>query len=256
MKRLMTGGVCVAAMLVSVACEQDEPPPTAGDILPEGVDVAFTHLRTFMTREGVRRARVEADTAQEYEGGELHLRPLTLTFFDEFGRESTVVTADFGIYYEATEDMEAEGTVVAIDRVDDQRIETERMRYVNIDDRLYGDTAFTLYRDGGGTIIDGAAFESDPGLDSVIVLSPSGQTDRAGIRTSGGPAEAQSGPDSTRAAASDSLSAGADVQPAAPADSGVTVEAPPPDSGAVSPPDSSTVADTLSVRRAPTPGRR
>ncbi len=133
-------------------------------------------MRTFVTREGIRRARIEADTAEFVGETEIHLRPVTMTFFDGDGRETTRVTANFGIYYELTEDMDAQGAVVALDRVDDQRLETERLRYVSAEDRLYSETAFTMYSDGGATVMRGASFESDPGLDSVRVMSPSGQT--------------------------------------------------------------------------------
>lgn len=176
--RAVHGWVLVPLTVLITACGQREEPPTATDLLPEGVDYAFTRLRTFMTREGIRRGRLEAETAQLVGEGELHMRPVKLIFFDAEGRESTEITADYGVYYELTEDMDAEGSVVVLDRAGGQRLETERLKYVNTEDRLYGDTAFTLYRDNGGTVIDGSAFESDPAMDSVIVLTPSGQTDR------------------------------------------------------------------------------
>ena len=59
--------------------------------------------------------------------------------------------------------------------VDDQRLETERLRYQNLDGRLYGDTAFRLLRGVEGLTLDGTAFESDPSLDSVVVLNQAGE---------------------------------------------------------------------------------
>ena len=176
--RVVSTWALISLAVLVGACAAEEAPPTAGDVLPDGVDYAFTRMRTFMTREGIRRARIEADTAEFVGENEVHMRPVKLIFFDQDGRESTELTADYGVYYELTEDMDAEGSVVVLDRADGQRLETERITYVNDEDRLYGDTAFRLYRDDGLTVIDGSAFESDPAMDSVIVLTPSGQTDR------------------------------------------------------------------------------
>ena len=107
------------------------------------------------------------------------MRPVRLVFYDEQGRETTVIRADFGVLYELTEDMRAEGNVVAQDGERGQRLETERLRYVNLDNRLYGDTTFTLFRDLGPTVIEGSGFESDVRMDSLTVLDSSGETDRS-----------------------------------------------------------------------------
>ncbi|MYC87340.1 MAG: hypothetical protein F4X22_03755 [Gemmatimonadales bacterium] len=132
-------------------------------------------MRTFVTRDGVRRAVVQADTAEWREENEIHLWRMTLTFFDPSGVESTEVTAEFGIFHQLTGDLEAERQVVVEDRVDDQRLETERLEYRNLDGRLYGDTAFRLLHDTEGLTLQGTAFESDPALDSVIVLNQEGE---------------------------------------------------------------------------------
>lgn len=169
-------GLVAAALLV--ACSPDEEPPTAGEVMGEGVEMLMIHMETFLTRDGIRRARLEADTAEFHEGGEVHLRPVRLVFFDEAGRESSVLTAERGIYHEPTEDMEAFGDIVVLDRREDRRLETERLRYTAQDDELRGDVPFTLTSDGGRTVMRGASFVSDPGLDSVTVLQPAGRSER------------------------------------------------------------------------------
>ncbi|WP_419941665.1 hypothetical protein [Candidatus Palauibacter sp.] len=172
------GGPPLWAVLVALfaACEPDNAPPTAGQLLPEGVQMAQTAMRTVVTREGVRRAVVEGDTAEWHGENEVHLRPMRIIFYDVNGNPSSEVTSAYGIYDELRGDLQAEGDVVAEDHVDGQRLETERMRYVNAEGRLYGDTLFRLSRAVGTMLIEGSAFESDPGLDSVIVLNPEGET--------------------------------------------------------------------------------
>ncbi len=250
------GLVLVSLGVLVVGCEPEESPPILGEVLPEGVDYAFTQMRTFMTREGIRRARLEADTAEFVGETEVHMRPVTLIFFDQDGRESTVITADYGVYYELTEDMDAEGSVVVLDRADGQRLETERMKYVNAEDRLYGDTAFTFYRDDGRTIIEGSAFESDPGMDSLVAFTPSGQTARPVVRA---PASApvlgaeEPAADSASGVETDSVAA---VEPTFGDSAAVDTVAVPPDSIGTSlePPDS-TGAPSDTVADAPRVGR-
>ncbi|WP_420441081.1 LPS export ABC transporter periplasmic protein LptC [Candidatus Palauibacter sp.] len=165
----------VSLLPLFAACGTDDAPPTASEPLPEGVDTAVRGMRTFVTRDGIRRAVVDANTAEWHAENEIHLREMTLTFFDPRGVESTEVTAEFGIFHQLTGDLEAEGQVVVEDRLDDQRLETERLRYQNLDGRLYGDTAFRLLRGVEGLTLDGTAFESDPSLDSVVVLNQAGE---------------------------------------------------------------------------------
>lgn len=166
----------LALAALSAACERDDATPIADQRLPEGVEMAQTAMRTVITREGIRRATVEGDTAEWYGEHEVHLRPMRIWFYDASGNASSEVTSVYGIYNELSGDLEAEGNVVAEDHVDGQRIETERMRYLNADGRLHGPAPFRLSRAVGSMFIEGSAFESDPGLDSIIVLNPEGET--------------------------------------------------------------------------------
>lgn len=193
---------------LALGCAPDEGPPVASEVLREGVDMVMIPMDTYLTREGIRRALLHTDTAEFVTEGEIHMRGVALTFFDVDGREASVITAESGIFYENTEDMEATGSIVVLDRREDRRLETEALRYVAAEDRLYGDRSFTMWEDGGRTELRGAAFESDPGLDSVRVRRPSGQSERPP-----GPAVPPVSPDTTRpgGASGDTARAGPDT---------------------------------------------
>ena len=225
------------------ACGSDDTPPTAGEPLPEGVDTAVRGMRSFITRDGIRRAVVEADTAEWHEGNEIHLRRMTLLFFDPGGLESTEVTAEFGIFHELTGDLEAERNVVVEDRRDDQRLETERLRYQNFDGRLYGDTAFYLLRGLEGLTLEGTGFESDPTLDSVIVLNQQGEMRPRVVYSEAVPLPADPAGDTTGVVAAEPAAA----EPA-PADSTMTEPAP----GAQPGQDSTATADIEATQPDPT----
>lgn len=170
---------CVSlAISLAPGCGPDDGPPVASEVLREGVDMVMIPMDTYLTREGIRRALLHTDTAEFVTEGEIHMRGVALTFYDVDGGEASVITAESGIFYENTEDMEATGSIVVLDRREDRRLETEALRYVAAEDRLYGDRPFTMWEDGGRTELRGAAFESDPGLDSVRVRRPSGQSER------------------------------------------------------------------------------
>lgn len=178
----MKGRFCAIALLSVVplagGCRPEDGPPVASEVLREGVDMVMIPMDWYLTREGIRRALLHTDTAEFVTEGEIQMRGVELTFYDVDGREASVITAESGIFYENTEDMEASGSIVVLDRREDRRLETETLRYVAAEDRMYGDRPFTLWEDGGRTELRGAAFESDPGLDSVRVRSPSGQSER------------------------------------------------------------------------------
>lgn len=212
-RRARSGGApwILALVPLCVACERDDTPPTAGQLLPEGVEMAQTAMRTTVTREGVRRAFVEGDTAEWRGEHEVHLRPMRIFFYDANGTPSSEVTSDFGIYNELTGDLDAEGGVVAQDYVDGQRLETEHMRYVNADGRLYGPVAFSLSRAVGTMVIEGTSFESDPALDSVIVLNPEGETRPRLITVPDLPAADSAGAPADSAVAQDTAAATADT---------------------------------------------
>ena len=84
--------------------------------------------------------------------------------------------------------------------------------------------AFTLYSNGGRTVVRGAGFQSDPGLDSVRVRSPSGQSARPRTLANAAPLDsAAATPDSVVGAqaegpttVSDSLAASTDSLTAPP----------------------------------------
>ena len=189
MRASATLAVALASAL-ALGCAREDEPPVALEVLQEGIDMSLLNMDTNLTREGVRRARLRADTADFLSEQEIRMRPVELVFYDEFGNELSVITGDQGIFNEATEDMETWGSVVALDRRGDQRLETTRLRYVSEQDRLFGDEPFTLYKDNGRTVLRGSAFETDPGLSSVLMYDSSGRTQQTTSRPPPSPAPA------------------------------------------------------------------
>ena len=229
--------ICVA--LLFSACRPDEGGETAGPALLEmQADQVIVGMDYTITRDGLRRGRLLADTAYFFDGqSEIQLRGVNATFFDADGREISTLTSRQGVFHTETEDMEATGQVIVHDLRDNQRLETEPLNYAAAEELISTDAEFVLYQ--GSTTFRGTGFTSDPGMDQTIMNQPSGVS--AGVRQplASRPEPAQAGSD-TADTALDSL-----VEDAgAPADSASV----PADSGGVAAPDSLvTPQDTTST---------
>ncbi len=233
-------GLVLGGLTGSAGCAPDEATPTAGpEVLREGVDMVIVDMDHYLSRLGIRRARLLADTAEYVSENEIHLKPVELVFFDDEGREISVLIADYGVFDEVSEDMEANGNVVVLDRRDDRKLETEQIRYTKEEDRLYGDSPFVMESNGGRTIHQGDSFEADPGLDDVIMWGPGGRSEPRIDTLTVEPLD--SGADATP----DSLLEVDPDSPAAEAPDSLAAEAP--DSLAAETPDSLAARDSTSA---------
>lgn len=195
----MRGGLRRAAALPAVlllvaaaACGGDQKVEVASpDLLDLNADQVMVGVEHTMTREGVRRAHLEADTAYFLRNGSVaHFRRYRIDFFDGAGARRSTLTAVDGVYDMKSGDMNARDDVVVVDSAGKQRLETSALRYDAASDRLRSDTSFVLYRQRD--TIRGGGFVTDPSMDTVRVLQPSA------VSPAGGGAATDSGPPAAR----------------------------------------------------------
>lgn len=137
-------------------------------------------VRHILTSDGVRRAQLLADTALFVDGEALvRFRNVRVHFFGDLGEEVSILRAEEGLVNLETEDMEATGQVVVVDRDQSERLETEVIEYIADADELRSEVDFVFYR--GTNTIRGQGFVSDPGLDTVRVTQPSAVTPRRSV---------------------------------------------------------------------------
>ncbi len=160
------------------ACGGDDAAAVAGtELLELGAEQVAIDVRHILTSDGVLRAQLLADTAFFLNKESLvRFRGVRVHFFGDVGEEVSVLTADEGVMTLQTEDMEAKGRVVVVDREQSERLETETLEYLAASNQLRSDVAFTFYR--GSNTIRGQGFVSDPGLDTVHVTRPSAVSPR------------------------------------------------------------------------------
>lgn len=162
-----------AAAPIVAACGQEEvqEDPAGPDFRGIEADQVMVGVEHYMTREGVRRAHLRADTVYlSSEGSSAHLRHYTVDFFNAGGGLQSVLTAEDGTYDMRTGDMRAAEDVVVVDSDESQRLETERLHYDAATEKLQSEVEFTLVE--GRDTIRGTGFVTDPGLDSLTVRQP------------------------------------------------------------------------------------
>lgn len=182
--------VLVAAALP--ACGDDQPVEVASpDLLGLDADQIAIDVEHNLTRDGIRRAHLVADTAYFLDSGSrVRFRHYTVDFFGSRGQKVSELSAIDGIYEVASGDMEATDSVIVVDDDRTRRLVTERLTYSVADDRLRSDVDFTLYQ--GNDTIRGTGFVTDPAMDTLTVERPGGVLP-PGPDTGGEEAEPRSG---------------------------------------------------------------
>lgn len=164
-----------AVLLVAGAvmgCQDSSVRPVAIINASDSADQILFGVATILAPHGVRRNLLEADTAFVYNAtGVYQIRVLRLTFYDQNGVETSVLTADSGVYRIHTGRMEASGNVV-VRSTDGKVLRTSILQYDRERDELYTDQPFTY--DTEQETIEGNGFQADPQFINVVTDSPRG----------------------------------------------------------------------------------
>lgn len=161
-----------------VGCSEELNVPVADEALQsmEASYVAFGMV-SFITANGVREGRIEADTAYIFEEtGLANLHQMEIDFYDETGRERATVTGRSGEWNRETDRMVARGDVVLLVHADSSRIESAEIFYDPSLNRVWSDSS-TVRTMRDGTVTSGSAFESDMSFENIRI-----ENARGGIR--------------------------------------------------------------------------
>jgi LPS export ABC transporter protein LptC len=160
------------AMLAVAGCEDTGARPTTTVQAPDSADQVLEGFSHFVTSDGVRRSRVQADTAYFYEGTQItNLVNVTVTFYDLKGAESSTLTSKRGVYRWQDGSMEAHENVVVVSP-DGRRLATQRLRYDSGTNQISTDVHFTF--DRAEEHLEGNSFRSDPDFRNVVTDRPRG----------------------------------------------------------------------------------
>jgi LPS export ABC transporter protein LptC len=162
--------VALAACVLLGACNRDAPTPplAAKPILGDSADQVMFGMRTLLTRNGIQRAELLADTAFTLDGGNrLDLKRVNTTFYTASGAKDATMTGERGSYDVRQQQLEGRGNVVIV-TTSGCRLESPHLVYNQARNEVSSDTNFTFTQPGRK--VSGIGFVSDPGLRSMRIL--------------------------------------------------------------------------------------
>lgn len=169
----VVGAVMVGGLLTGACQDELQGPVASRDLREIEADYVALDLEQYITTEGIREAKVVADTGFVYQdSSKVHLRVVRLTVFNEQGREIAVVTSRSGVLDTETQRMVARGDVVLTVHEGNRIVESQELNYDPGRERIWSDSA-SVYREGD-TVLRGTSFESDLQFSNVRVQNARG----------------------------------------------------------------------------------
>lgn len=172
-----------AAFGLAIGCTDQGTRPTAATTSADSADQVIFQMTTRGYENGDRRSHVTADTAYVYQSAQrMNLRRLRVVFFDETGKQSSVLTARSGIYNLTNGSLDARGGVF-VESGDGRKLTTEHLIYDKGLLQLRSDTTFVY--DSRTEQLRGSGFTSDLEFKNVKVDKPTGFQRGAGVAIPG-----------------------------------------------------------------------
>jgi LPS export ABC transporter protein LptC len=167
----------VAAVALA-ACGDVENTTVANEFM-QGIDAPVVFgMMSYITTEGVRQARVQADTAFTFaDSAKVDLRVMTVDFYDEAGVERATVHGAHGEWNQDTDLMVARGDVELLVYSDSSVIRSQEIHYDPQTDRIWSDSA-TSRTMSDGSVTRGSSFESDIEFTNIRILNVRGDAGR------------------------------------------------------------------------------
>jgi LPS export ABC transporter protein LptC len=168
--------------LVTGLLQCTEKPPQAAidqDLEQIKADYVIFGLTDYLTRDGIREALVEADTAYFYRDSTVVIlrgNVRLLAYNRDSGMERARVSSNRGRLDTTNNSMVARGNAVLLIERDGRRVESPELSYYPTRDAISSDSATILYE--GDMIVEGTGFDAD--LDFVNVRVRNGST-RGGV---------------------------------------------------------------------------
>ena len=158
--------ICAAFAAAAVSCGQsDKPQRSLGTT--EMADQEFSDFRTMESDSGQVKWILEAPVARVYNIRKLLVTDSPkITFYDENGEISSVLTADMGEYNQDTHDMTALGNVV-VTTVEGYTLETESLIMLRELGEIHSEDFVKVTK--GNDVLTGYGFQGYPELKNVDI---------------------------------------------------------------------------------------
>jgi LPS export ABC transporter protein LptC len=158
--------ICAALAAAAVSCGQgDRPQRSLGTT--EMADQEFTDFRTMESDSGQVKWILEAPVARVYNIRKLLVTDNPrITFYDENGEMSSVLTAEMGEYNQDTHDMTALGNVV-VTTIEGYTLETESLIMLRELGEIHSEDFVKVTK--GDDVLTGYGFQGYPELKNVDI---------------------------------------------------------------------------------------
>ncbi len=158
--------VCAALAAAAVSCSQSERPQRSLGT-SEMADQEFSDFKTMESDSGQVKWILEAPVARVYNIRKLLVTDNPrITFYDENGEISSVLTADVGEYNQDTHDMTALGNVVVTTK-EGYTLETESLIMLRELGEIHSEDFVKVTK--GNDILTGYGFQGYPELKNVDI---------------------------------------------------------------------------------------
>ena len=154
---------CAAALAVALAagCGGTDRQVAATGTAADSADQTMWGLTQYLTRDGVKQAFLQADTAFMYEAsGRVDLVHVKVTFYSEQGEAESVLTGRTGAYFTRTNQMWARDSVLVVRLADQARLKTAFLEYDPAKNEVRTDRPYVA--DKGPQHFEGVGFTCDP----------------------------------------------------------------------------------------------
>ena len=159
----------VAAVFLLASCRKGTNPPVVSETLADSADQLIFDGRFFVTKSGVSRGELRADTIFVFnDNSKFVMRRVRGTFNTETGAPNGTLSGDRGTYDRRTRILDGYGNVIVTSTAGD-RLTSNHLRYTETRDEISSDSAFTIVR--GADVQRGVGFRSDPNLKDFRCLS-------------------------------------------------------------------------------------
>ena len=155
--------LCLCASVLLAACGGTERNVATAGTAADSADQTMFGLSQILTKDGVKEAYLQADTAFMFEtSGRVDLRHLKVTFYSEQGEPQSILTGLEGTYWSRTNQMSARHSVLVVRIADQARLRTEFLEYDPAKNEVRTDQPFVA--DKGEQHFEGVGFVCDPGF--------------------------------------------------------------------------------------------
>lgn len=159
--------------VLAAACQDRGIQPTQTVVTADTADQILYAMQHSITENGIRRSFVEADTAYFYEPTQtVQMVTLNVTFYNDAGEVTSILTADSGDYHWQDGAMTARGNVVGRSQDGGRVLRTSVLRYEPHSKQITSEQPFTF--NDRGNLIRGNGFRSDMSFTNFVVNQPRG----------------------------------------------------------------------------------